>query len=267
MSAFTRRTFMAASSAAVAAGVLPSRSAGAAISWMEGGLPETFPTQDPDVVREVVLRSHFDYDTVHELVTPRPALAKTSWDWGFGDWESALGAASHMGRRDIAELLMEHGARPNLFTFAMLDQVEVVRAVCETNVGIQALHGPHGITLLDHAQNGKATRVVEYLETLGGADVGQPNLPIDEDSARTYAGDYEPRDAAGVVFHVKFHEKRSVLTFQRDERQLRFLQREGEHVFNPGGAASVRLTFAVSGERARALVISDGELQVRATRR
>ena len=267
MPAFTRRTFVAASSAAVAAGLLPSRSAGAALSWMEGGLPEAFPTQDPDVVREVVLKSHFDYDAVRELVTPRPALAKTAWDWGFGDWESALGAASHVGRHDIAELLMEHGARPNLFTFAMLDQVDVVRAVCESNAGIQSLHGPHGITLLSHAQNGKATRVVEYLETLGDADQGQPNLAIDEESARTYAGDYVPRDESGVVFHVKFHEKRSILTFQRDERQLRFLQRESEHVFNPGGAPAVRLTFEVSGDRAKTLVISDGELQVRALRR
>ena len=162
---------------------------------------------------------------------------------------------------------MEHGARPNHFTFAMLDQVEVVQAVCEANAGIQALHGPHGITLLKHAQNGNATRVVEYLETLGDADVGQPNLPIDEQSARTYAGDYEPRDATGVVFHIQFHEKHSILTFQRDERPLRFLQRESEHVFNPGGAPAVRLTFEVSGDQAKTLVISDGELQVQATRR
>ncbi|MCH8004828.1 MAG: ankyrin repeat domain-containing protein, partial [Planctomycetes bacterium] len=45
-------------------------------------------------MEEVVRYSHFDIDAVHELITDRPALAKASWDWGFGDWESALGAAS-----------------------------------------------------------------------------------------------------------------------------------------------------------------------------
>jgi hypothetical protein len=34
-------------------------------------------------------------------------LARAAWDWGFGDWETALGAASHMGSRPI---------RPDQFT-------------------------------------------------------------------------------------------------------------------------------------------------------
>ena len=127
------------------------------------------------------------------------ARAKAAWDGGFGDWESARGAASHMGRRDITEVLIEHGARPNLFTFAMLGQVDVVRAICRANPGIQRLHGPHGITLRSHARNGgaQAASVVEYLEELGGADVGQVNEPLDEQTARIYSGDYEPGGAAG----------------------------------------------------------------------
>ncbi|MDX1388593.1 MAG: hypothetical protein R3344_05360, partial [Acidobacteriota bacterium] len=57
-----------------------------------------FPSQDPELVREIVGASHARLDDVTKLVTASPALAKAAWDWGFGDWESALGAASHMGR-------------------------------------------------------------------------------------------------------------------------------------------------------------------------
>ena len=87
-----------------------------------------FPAQDPALVRDVVGAAHVRIDRVRELVEASPALAKASWDWGFGDWESALGAASHMGRRDIADLLISHGARPNLFTFAMMGNLAVVRS-------------------------------------------------------------------------------------------------------------------------------------------
>jgi hypothetical protein len=236
------------------------------IRRIDGGVPESFPSHDPDLVRTVVAKAHVDYETVRELVTHRPALAKSSWDWGFGDWESALGAASHMGRRDMAELLIAHGARPNLFTLAMLDEVDAVRAICEANPGIQRTHGPHGITLLGHARSGTADRVTAYLEQLGGADIGQPDLGLDETGASVYKGVYEPRDAPGVVFRISFHARRNVLTFQRDDRQLRFLLHPGEHVFSPGGAADVRIVFDVIRDRATSLTVHDGDLQLTAAR-
>src|SRR6476646_8611337 len=49
--------------------------------------------------------SHFDLAKLKELVDTRQELAKASWDWGFGDWETAIGAASHVGRKDIAAYL------------------------------------------------------------------------------------------------------------------------------------------------------------------
>ena len=183
MSIVSRRTFFTASSAALVATAARPRSAAAVTRWIDGGsLPASFPTQDPDVVRLVVGKAHVDYEVVHELVTARPQLAKAAWDWGFGDWESALGAASHMGRRDIVDVLLAHGARPNLFTFAMLGQLDVVRATCRGNPGIQRVPGPHGITLLQHADAGgdEAAAVVEYLRELGDADVRPTNLPLDE---------------------------------------------------------------------------------------
>src|ERR1700752_4410270 len=58
---------------------------------------DLFPTQPPELVREMVTVAHFDLNRVKELVDARPSLARASWDWGFGDWEDALGAASHIG--------------------------------------------------------------------------------------------------------------------------------------------------------------------------
>src|SRR5688572_29778687 len=71
--------------------------------------PASFPQQDPKRVSEVVGASHRDLDRVRALVEETPALANAAWDWGFGDWETALGAAAHTGRREIAEYLLSRG--------------------------------------------------------------------------------------------------------------------------------------------------------------
>jgi hypothetical protein len=80
----------------------------------------------------IVGASHGNFDKVKELVNSRPELAGASWDWGFGDWETALGAASHVGRRDIAEFLMSHGARPDIFTYTMMGMLKSVQEIIET---------------------------------------------------------------------------------------------------------------------------------------
>ena len=71
-------------------------------------------------VHAMVSNAHGDLEFVRARLAENPTLANAAWDWGDGDWESALGAAGHMGRRDIAELLLAHGARLDLFVAAML---------------------------------------------------------------------------------------------------------------------------------------------------
>ena len=68
-------------------------------------LPDLFPAQPPELIREIVTVAHFDLKRVQDLVDARPSLARAAWDWGFGDWETPLGAASHMGNRPITEYL------------------------------------------------------------------------------------------------------------------------------------------------------------------
>ena len=111
-------------------------------------------------VREFVGNAHGDLDAVRAELERDSTFANASWDWGEGDWETALGAAAHMGRRDIAELLLSHGARMDIFAAAMLDEVEVVRALLPLQADAR---GPHGIPLRAHAEAGKAARVLELL--------------------------------------------------------------------------------------------------------
>jgi hypothetical protein len=135
-------------------------------------LPPAFPRQEAEAVEETVRVAHGNLERVKQLVERRPALAKAAMDWGFGDWEDALGAASHVGRRDIAELLIKYGARPTLFSAAMMGQLELVRGFVAAVPGAQRLLGPHSISLLAHARAGGdlARPVREYLEQLGDAD-------------------------------------------------------------------------------------------------
>lgn len=67
------------------------------------------PRVDPRLVEEFVGFAHGDLARVTELLDGEPNLVNAAWDWGGGDWETALGAAAHMGRRDMALLLLERG--------------------------------------------------------------------------------------------------------------------------------------------------------------
>jgi hypothetical protein len=124
---------------------------------------------DAALVREVVAVAHGDLGRVRELLEREPRLVNAAWDWGGGDWETPLGAASHMGRRDIAEYLLDHRARLDLFAAAMLGKLEVVRAALAAFPSASSVVGPHGISLLAHAKAGgaEAAAVAAYLEGLG----------------------------------------------------------------------------------------------------
>jgi hypothetical protein len=126
------------------------------------------PRLDTALVQEYVRVAHGDLDRTRELIGREPALANAAWDWGGGDWETGLGAAAHVGRRDIALFLLEHGARMDIFAAAMLGHLDVVRAVIAAIPEARNWCGPHGIALSTHAEMGGAAAVVEFLRGLGG---------------------------------------------------------------------------------------------------
>jgi len=128
---------------------------------------EKKPALEMTLVQEFVGKSHADLDGVKELLAQEPAIINSSWDWGGGDWETGLGAAAHMGRRDIATYLLENGARLDLFANAMLGNLGIVRATLERYPEAIDIPGPHGIPLIAHALAGgnEAIQVYEYLKS------------------------------------------------------------------------------------------------------
>ena len=122
---------------------------------------------DAAAVESFVSKAHGDLDAVRSLLAEKPALVNATWDWGGGDWETGLGAAAHMGRRDIALFLLEQGARIDVFAAAMLGEIEIVRAVLAAYPPARDALGPHGIPLIEHARAGgeEAREVLELLET------------------------------------------------------------------------------------------------------
>lgn len=124
---------------------------------------------DPKLVQEFVRFGHFDLETVKAKLVETPALLNATTDWGAGDFETALGGASHMGRKDIATFLISKGARMDIFTAAMMGYTDLVVSMCTRHPELLNSKGPHGITLLMHAQKGgdDAKKVVEFLNTKG----------------------------------------------------------------------------------------------------
>lgn len=215
-------------------------------------IPDTFPATPAELARELVTVAHFDLKRVKELVEPRPALVNASWDWGFGDWETALGAASHMGNRPIAEYLLAKGVAPTLFSAAMLGQLEAVKAILATQPGAQRMRGPHSISLLMHAKAGKdcARGVFEYLQSLGEADSDAP-APLAEADVNALRGTYAFGIGTNQLIEVTV--ERGQVTWTRRGMMGRPLFHLGDRVFYPCGAPSVRIRFA---EEAGAMVMT-----------
>ncbi|MGE7473230.1 hypothetical protein ACQKLX_27635 [Bosea sp. NPDC003192] len=85
------------------------------------------PQLDPQLVQDFVRAAHGNLERVTALLAEHPTLVNAVWDWGGGDWESGLGAAAHTGRREIAEFLLDRGARMDVFAAAMLGHLDLVR--------------------------------------------------------------------------------------------------------------------------------------------
>lgn len=236
-----------------------------------------YPTEDPNVLRAVVGAAHTRFDELKKLVTAKPELAKASYDWGFGDVESALGAASHMGRKDIAEFLIEYGARPDIFTFAMLGKLNAVKSMIEDMPGIQKIRGPHGFTLLFHAkmrlnrknvegaEKEEQEALVEYLTNLGDANTNATSLDITEEEQKVYLGKYVFGKADDAYFEVSVN-SRGTLSIARGAYFGRSLLRTDTHTFAPGGAPSVKIQFDVKDGIAQSVTVHDPIPVVKAIR-
>lgn len=229
-----------------------------------------FPRQNAKLVAEVVGASHGNEAKVKALITANPALVNAWWDWGFGDWESPLGAASHVGNRPIAEFLLERGARIDIFAAAMLGHTDVVKAFVVAQPGIQRSWGPHGITLYMHAKVGgpKAADTLSYLESLGDSNIGPKSSPLPDDQKAVYLGKYISKPW-GIRWECKLNRNGlMVMECQPPEspassRNLIWV--EGREFF-PAGVPTVKFQFRVEAERAVGFTVSGIEPAMSADR-
>ena len=124
---------------------------------------------DKELVKEFVIKGHGDLPRVIELLGKEPGLLNASWDWGGGDFETAIEGAGHMGNKEIANYLLQQGARMNIFCAAMLGRLDVVKSTLTSFPDLKFSKGPHGLQLLHHAKKGgdELLAVLEYLQSIG----------------------------------------------------------------------------------------------------
>ena len=124
------------------------------------------------MVQEFVGASHKDMDKVKAMLEEYPTLLNAAHDWKMGDFETGLGAASHVGYKELAQYFLDKGAQANIFTACLFGKMEIVKPMLTAfPTAINAL-GPHGFTLLHHAEKGgdEALEVKEYLVSLGAKE-------------------------------------------------------------------------------------------------
>jgi hypothetical protein len=225
--------------------------------------PKRYPAIAEDITNEVVGVAHFNLDRLKELVNKRPELARATWDWGFGDWETAIGAASHVGRKDIVDYLISMGARPDIFTFAMLGAYKTVKSMIESMPGLQRTSGPHGISLLQHVKNGdskskNSKQLIDYLTALDGAD-SPKYLALDEAEIQKYVADYKYGEGEFDGFSVKVNSQKKLL-FGKLGKFGGSLLKIDDHTFTYNGVPSVKISFQFENQRVVSLTVKEPEL-------
>jgi hypothetical protein len=137
---------------------------------------EDDPQLDKTLVQEFVGKSHSDPDRVKELLEAHPNLLNAAHDWKFGDFETGLGAATHVGNKELVRYFLEKGAQANIFTAALFGRLDIIKLMFELSPSILHAKGPHGLTLLHHAIKGgeEALEVKDYLMSLGAKETKIP---------------------------------------------------------------------------------------------
>ncbi len=156
-----RKNFLLNSSAAATALILDPFS-----TFAKNPDPEPYKT---DVVKEFVIAGHGKLDRVKEMLAEYPNLLYCRYDWGNGDFEEAIEGAGHLGNKEIANYLIEKGARPNIYILTMLGETAIVKAILEKYPALLNGKGPHGFTLLHHAMKGgeDSKELYEYFQSKG----------------------------------------------------------------------------------------------------
>ncbi len=91
---------------------------------------------------------------------------------GGGDFETALGGASHVGYIELVNYLVENGTQMNLLTFCLLGKTDMVKSMLASYPALLIMKGPRGFSPLDYPIQGEANalEIKKYLESLGAVE-------------------------------------------------------------------------------------------------
>jgi ankyrin repeat protein len=133
------------------------------------------PELTQDYIRSFVIPGHGDLAKVKVMLAEDPRLLDAMYEeWG----ETALGAASHVGNRPIAEYLLAQGAKLTIYAAAMLGRQEDVAAFLAEDPALINSGGAHGIPLLFHAALSGDVSLLEFLVERGNTQEADEALHI-----------------------------------------------------------------------------------------
>ena len=120
-----------------------------------------------ETIREFVIAAHGDLPKVKTMLAENPDLLHVEFDWGEWGKENGIGAAAHVGNREIAEFFLAQGVPSNICVAAMLGRVEEVREFLQADPALANARGAHGITVMFHAAMGGTTAIPQLLKDHG----------------------------------------------------------------------------------------------------
>ena len=126
-------------------------------------MPDTPYTQEQ--ANQFIIDAHSDLEKVKAQVAETPELVHA---YNPETIESALGAAGHMARRDIAQFLLDNGAELELATAAMTDHV---REQLEADPQLAFSGGAHNIPVAAHANMSDDPAMLQLLWDHGAEDL------------------------------------------------------------------------------------------------
>ncbi len=267
----SRRSFVSLSSGLSALGI----SAFATRAWAQPvAAPyaiagaDAFPQQDPSLVKDAVGASHGNFARVRELVEKQPAMACASIDWGFGDWETCLDAAAHVGNKPIADFLLQHGARPTIFSAAMMGQLDAVKAFDRgasrhSEDARTARHHPDVARQGRRSGRRSESSSISRLSAMRTRRLRHSrSRAADRDALLgKYVYGPGPRD----YFTVDVQQDRLGID-RPNSPARRFLMHTGNLVFFPTGVPTAKIAFARENGRVTQLTVADPNLMVTAQR-
>jgi uncharacterized protein len=96
-----------------------------------------------------------------------PAMLTVEYDWGAGGREDAIGAAAHVGNREIAEFFLAQGIPNNICVAAMLGKVGDVQRFLKLDPALANARGAHGILVMFHTAMSGNTAIAQALHDQG----------------------------------------------------------------------------------------------------